>query len=139
MTAVLTESSVPQTAVPELRFAGGLAGFPDSERYALVELPEAAPLFLLVSIDEPGLQFVVAPPQLFFPDYEPELDDDSAARLELSGSAAALLLVLLTIGEDLGTATANLLAPLVVNQRTRQAAQVVLHGDWSLRAPLRRP
>jgi flagellar assembly factor FliW len=34
-------------------------------------------------------------------------------------------------------ATANLLAPLVVNQRTRHAAQIVLNGqDFPLRAPL---
>jgi flagellar assembly factor FliW len=121
-------------AVPELRFDGGLAGFPDAERFALVEVPEVAPLFLLRSLDEPGLEFVVAPPSVFFPDYAPELDDATAARLELTDAADALLLVVLTVGTT--GATANLLAPVVVNQRTRAAAQVVLHGDWPLRAPI---
>ena len=134
MTAVL-----PEIAVPELAMTGGMAGFPYAERYALVEVPEASPLFLLSSLDEPGLQFVVAPPALFFPHYEPELDDTAVERLALTDASDALLLVVLTVGGSIGVATANLLAPVVINQRTRTAAQVVLSGDWPLRAPLRRP
>jgi flagellar assembly factor FliW len=133
LTAVL-----PETRTPELSFAGGLAGFPCSERFRLLAVPDAGPLFLLCSLDEPGLEFVVVPPGVFFPDYAPELDDASAARLELDDPADALVLIMLTIGEDITRATANLLAPVVVNQRTLQAAQVVVQGDWSLRAPLRR-
>jgi flagellar assembly factor FliW len=132
LTAVL-----PETALPELAMTGGMAGFPDAERYALVEIPEASPLFLLRSLDEPGLEFVVVPPAVFFPDYAPEIDDASAARLELTDAEDALLLVVLTLGEGVEQATANLLAPVVINQRTRVAGQVVLQGDWPLRAPLR--
>jgi flagellar assembly factor FliW len=127
-----------ETTLPELTMAGGLAGFPDAERYALVEVPEASPLFLLRSLDQPGLEFVVAPPAVFFPDYAPELDDASAARLELTDAEDALLLVVLTVTGGVEKATANLLAPVVINQRTRSAAQVVVQGDWPLRAPLRR-
>ena len=129
MTAVL-----PETALPELAMTGGMAGFPDAERFALVEVPEATPLFLLRSLDEPGLEFVVVPPSVFFPDYAPEIDDASAARLGLTDATDALLLVVLTLNAD--GAAANLLAPIVVNQRTRAAAQVVLRDDWPLRAPL---
>lgn len=126
-----------ETALPELMMLGGLAGFPDAQRYALVELAQTSPLFMLRSLDVPGLEFVVAPPALFFPEYAPEVDDATAARLALIDAADALLLVVLTVGEGIGTATANLLAPIVINQRTRAAAQVVLQGDWPLRAPLR--
>lgn len=134
MTAVLPEA---QTRLPELHVAGGLAGFPDSQRYVLVEVPDAAPLFLLRSLDEPGVEFVVVPPAVFFPDYAPAIDDASARRLELTDAADALLLVLLTVGDDVERATANLLAPVVVNQRSLRAAQVVVEDDWPLRAPLR--
>jgi flagellar assembly factor FliW len=134
MTAVLTE-----TQLPELTMAGGLAGFPDAERYALVEVPEASPLFLLRSLDVPGLEFVVVPPAVFFPDYAPEIDDASAARLGLIDAEDALLLVVLTVGASAADATANLLAPVVINQRTRAAGQILLQGEWPLRAPLRQP
>jgi len=49
--------------------------------------------------------------------------------------ADALVLVLLTMGGDDAATTANLLAPVVVNARTRKAAQVILSGsDWPVRA-----
>jgi flagellar assembly factor FliW len=133
VTAVL-----PETLLPELTVLGGLAGFPDSDRYALVEVPETAPLFLLRSLDEAGLEFVVVPPHVFFPDYAPELDDASVERLGLTDPGDALLLVVLTLGERVEDATANLLAPIVISQSQHRAAQVVLQGDWSLRAPLHR-
>jgi flagellar assembly factor FliW len=132
LTVVMTE-----TTQPVLTMTGGLAGFPRAERYALVEVPQAASLFLLHSLDVPGLEFVVTAPGLFFPDYTPEIDDASAAALDLTDAADALLLVVLTVGEESATTTANLLAPIVINQRTRAAAQVILQGEWPLRAPLR--
>lgn len=121
----------------ELTLLGGLAGFPRGERYALVEVSGTSPLFRLCSLDEPGLDFLVVPPVVFFPDYAPEIDDVSAARLGLTDAADALLLVVLTVGDDAGSATANLMAPVVINGRTRQAAQVVVEGTHPLRAPLR--
>ena len=132
MSAVLTE--------PDLRtltLTGGVAGFPHSERFALVELSPTSPFFRLSSLDQPGLDFLVVPPVVFFPDYAPEIGDASAARLGLTDAGDALLLVVLTVGEDAGSATANLMAPVVVNARTREAAQVVVEGTYPLRAPLR--
>jgi flagellar assembly factor FliW len=132
LTAVMTE-----TALPQLTMHGGLAGFPGAERYALVELAEASPLFLLRSLEVEGLEFVVAPPAALFPDYAPELDDATVERMGITDVAEVLLLVVLTIGDGIAGATANLLAPVVINQRTRAVEQVVLQGDWPLRAPLR--
>jgi flagellar assembly factor FliW len=132
LTAVMTETDLPQ-----LTMDGGLAGFPGAERYALVEVPEAGQLFLLRSLDEEGLAFVVTPPAALFPDYAPELDDATVERLSITDAADVLLLVVLTIGDSIADATANLLAPIVINQRTRAAAQVILQADWPLRAPLR--
>ena len=132
MSAVATEPDLL-----EITLVGGLAGFSQGERYALVEVSPTSPLFRLCSLDEPGLDFLVAPPAVFFSDYAPEIDDASAARLELVDAEDALLLVVLTVGEDAGSATANLMAPIVINARTRQAAQVIVEGTYPLRAPLR--
>ena len=120
----------------EITLVGGLAGFSQGERYALVEVSPTSPLFRLCSLDVPGLDFLVVPPAVFFPDYAPEVDDVSAARLELTDAEDALLLVVLTVGADIRSTTANLMAPIVINARTRQAAQVVVEGTHLLRAPL---
>jgi flagellar assembly factor FliW len=126
--------------LPTLDFAGCLVGFPDARRFALVRVvPDSEVLFRLASLDVEDLEFVVAAPFPFFPDYAPEIDDATAERLELTDSADAVLLVLLTIGDSMENSSANLFAPIVINTRTRQAAQAVLTGsDHSLHAPLPR-
>ncbi|RJK92463.1 flagellar assembly protein FliW [Vallicoccus soli] len=113
-----------------------MAGFPDHRRFALVALDEAGLLYALRSLEDPALRFLVAPPAPFFPDYAPELDDEQAALLGLGSAEDALVLVVVTPGASPADATANLLAPVVVNQRTRTAAQVVLDQDLPLHAPL---
>ncbi len=121
---------------PHLAVTGGLAGFPSSERYALDQVVDGGPLFRLTSLDEEGLEFVVAAPAVFFPDYAPVIDDVAARRLGLAGEDDALVLVVLTLGSTARDATANLLAPIVVNRRDGRAAQVVAEGAHSLKEPL---
>ena len=124
--------------VPTLTFAAGLPGFPEARNFALVWWgDENGPFSILMSLDENGLEFLVAPPHAFFPDYAPELDDDTAERLGIEDPEEAVVLAIITVGDDPTSSTANLLAPIVVNHRTRAAAQVVLEdGDQPLRAPL---
>lgn len=124
--------SSPEEDLPELHFATGLPGFPDARRFVLVRLgDELSPFSVLRNLegdpdDAPGPEFVVTHPGLFFPDYEPEIDDDTAGRLELKSADDALLLVIVTVGDPVAASTANLLGPIVVNRHTRAAAQAVL-------------
>ena len=135
-------SEIGETALPELHFDGGLPGFPDVRRFVLVRLgDELSPFSVLRSVDSPddpsGVEFVVTHPGLFFPDYAPEIDDDTAGRLELESADDALLLVIVTVADPVATSTANLLGPIVVNRHTRRAAQAVLAtSGYELRAPL---
>jgi flagellar assembly factor FliW len=123
--------------LPSLEFVAPFPGFPGKTRFALVALDEAGMLYALRSLDDPSLRFLVVPPAPFFPEYTPEIDDVTAAMLGLSRAEQALLLLVLNPGDAPGTATANLLAPIVVNIGSRQAAQVVLAGnEYDVRAPL---
>ena len=114
--------------IPELHFNSGLPGFPDARRFVLVRLgDELSPFSILRSLEEGvDLEFVVTHPALFFPDYEPEIDDEVAGRLELKSADDALLLVIVTVADPVSASTANLLGPIVVNRHTRAAAQAVL-------------
>ena len=117
--------------MPELHFASGLPGFPDARRFVLVRLgDDLSPFSVLRSLDDgeqgPDLEFVVTHPGLFVPDYTPEIDDDTASRLELKSADDALLLVIVTVADPVAASTANLLGPIVVNRHTRAAAQAVL-------------
>ena len=129
---------IPAPRTPEIVFEDGLIGFPDAHRFLLVQIDEdTSDVFELRSLDEPGLGFVTVAPGSFFPDYAPELDDATAGRLGLHEAGDVLLLAVVTLGESGADATANLLAPVVVNQHTAHACQAVLsEQSWPLRAPL---
>src|SRR5690242_15347526 len=96
-----------------------------------------SPLYELRSLERPQVRFMMAVPGAYFSDYEIELDDQQCGELGLVDSGDALVLVMLTVGPDAASTTANLLAPVVINARTRAAAQVILTGsDWPVRAPI---
>lgn len=126
------------TELRELHFGDGLPGFPDRHRFTLARWGgDDSPFSLLEAVDDPSLRFVVVPPEVFFPSYAPVLGDDDVERLSLSGADDAIVLVVVTLGDEPADATANLLGPLVVNRHTLAAAQVVLTGqDQPTRAPL---
>ena len=125
--------------VPTIELVDALPGFAHARRFALVELAPGGALSALRSIDDPDLRFLVVPPELFFPDYAPEIDDETAARLHLTAAEDALVLLVVSPGETPQDATVNLLAPIVINHRTNEAAQVILaDASLPLRAPLHR-
>jgi len=53
-----------------ISFPKGLLGFPQYQRYALIQTGEENYFFWLQSVDEPTLAFVVTDPAIFFKDYD---------------------------------------------------------------------
>lgn len=130
------DAAVP-AEIPVLELVEPLPGFPEHRRFALARLDETGVLCALRSLDDPGLRFLVVPPAAFFADYAPEIDDQTARALEAGSTEDVLALVMVNPGDSAHTATANLLAPVLVNHRTRRALQVVLDdAALPLRAPL---
>lgn len=128
----------PQTGnagQPEIHFPSGLVGFPAAQRFVLEQGDGG--VFELRGVDDDGPDFLVVAPAPFFPDYSPVIDNETVERLGLRGQDDALVLLVVTLRDRPEDASANTLAPLVINARTRDAAQVVLTGQpFSLRQPL---
>jgi flagellar assembly factor FliW len=123
--------------IPVIELAWPMPGFPDLTRFALVQVDEDGTLCALRSLEDPEVRFLVVPPATFFPDYAPEVDDETVAALEITDVADVLMLVVLTAGTSLEDTTANLVAPVLVNTATRRAAQVVLSdATLSISTPL---
>jgi flagellar assembly factor FliW len=134
MTATLAG---PLGSVATIEFVDALPGFPEDRQFAFTSLEETGVLWALESITSPGLRFVAAVPEAFFPDYSPVVDSATVAGLT-EDTSELVLLVILTVSGSIVTATANLLAPLIVAPSTGRALQVVLGDDpIDLRAPLR--
>jgi len=130
-------TTMQDTDIPVLTMVGPMLGFPDHLRYGLARLDEDGAVCDLRSLDDPELRFVVVPPGPFFPAYAPEITDATARQLDAEAAEDLVALVVVTLGEGLSDATANLLAPVLLNPQSRVAAQVVLDdASLSLRAPL---
>ena len=134
---LMAERSDPDTDIPMLDMVHPLAGFPEMRRFALARLDDTGLVCDLRSIDDPELSFVVVPPGPFFNDYSPEIDDQVITELGVEDPDELIALLVVTLGETSASATANLLAPVLVNLRTRRAGQYLLDDvDLPMRAPL---
>ncbi|WP_232524922.1 flagellar assembly protein FliW [Nocardioides mangrovicus] len=123
--------------VPLLEMVQPMPGFPAARQFALVQLDEGSPACDLRAVDDPDARFLVVPPDVFFPGYEPVIDDATVERLGIDSAEDVLVLVVVNVGGSLAESTANLRAPVVVNTTTRLVQQVVLDDvDLSLTTPL---
>ena len=105
-------------AIPVLDMVSPMLGFPEHRRFALARLDEEGTVCDLRSLEDTDLRFVVVPPSLFFDDYTPEVADTVAESLRAESGDDLVALVVVTLGEASGDATANLLAPVLVNPAT---------------------
>jgi len=132
-------TTAPETEVVELRFDAGLPGFPDANRFALLDWAEGGPgtPFKVLHALDGSVEFLVAPPAVFFADYEFELDDETVERLGIESVDDVLVLCIVTVPDKVEDATINLQCPVVVNTATLMGAQVVLvKSAHDMRTPL---
>jgi flagellar assembly factor FliW len=108
-------------------FPAGLPGFEDCRRFALLKYPFSTTLHCLQSVDRPEVAFVVTDPANLVVDFILNPGNASLKEWNLEDPRNMRVLVILTIPpgrpRDM---TANLMAPLIINLRTRRGRQVVL-------------
>ena len=117
----------PMMGLPTIDMAVPMPGFPAHRQFVLVRLNDDGLLYAFTSVEDPELRFLVAPPEPFFPDYAPEIDDEVFVVLNTKDADRLLVLVVITAGVN--ETTANLLAPIIVDRDSRRAMQVVLQNS----------
>ena len=119
------EMEFPESSV--VRVAGGLIGLAGQENFVIIQHQDNTPFYWLQSVDEPELALVMVNPLLFKEDYDPPIPLSVHQELDIQNAGEISIFVIVTIpaGNPQGM-TANLLGPLVVNPRSRQARQLVL-------------
>ncbi len=125
-------------------FPGGLPGFEDRHRFLALSLPHRQPLVFLQSLDDPALVFITAPVLVVDPAYRLEVSREDRALVGLRPGWPprigddVLCLAVISVRQE--GATANLLAPIVVNVRNLNAVQAVAPGGgYSHQQPLPPP
>ncbi len=104
----------------------GLVGFPELNRYILLDHDKDSPFKWLQSIDDGAMAFVVISPLTFRPNYTVEVAEEEIDELKVESVADAVISVIVTIPGDPKKMTANLKAPLIFNLKNRLGKQVIL-------------
>jgi flagellar assembly factor FliW len=132
-----TTTSADGTDLPVIEFVLPIPGFSILRRFVLVKVDDSEMIYSMRSVDDPSIRFMVLTPGRIFPDYVPEIDDATLALLGVTSSENVLVYAIVSTGDTVAESTANLLAPIVVDARSRKAVQVVLSGtELPIRAPL---
>jgi flagellar assembly factor FliW len=120
-----------------ITFLQGLVGQPDWKRFVLLSAEDDGSVGVLQSVDDEGLSLLVTNPKRVLPEYVVVLTPTEWTALNLEPDEQPVLLTTLSIRDD--QITTNLMGPLVINPRTREAKQVVLaDSPYSARHPVGR-
>ena len=123
-------------------FEDGLPGFPGPRSMALLgagDMPGGVPgvghhsLYWLQDAEDPDVAFLTIVPWSAYPDYDIDIDVAGSDPDDLC------VLAIVTVRREDGAVklTANLLAPVVIDSRTKRGHQAILHDqDWPIHAPL---
>lgn len=121
-----------------ISFPDGLFGFEDEKEFLLLPFEgSGGTLLCFQSAATPALAFVAVNPFSYKPDYAPELSAAELERLGAMDSRELCYYALCVVREPVADSTVNLRCPIVVNDHTRQAMQVILESrDYGMRHPL---
>lgn len=109
-------------------FPWGLPGFSGLHRFLALTLKQHPSLVWFTSLDDPAVSLAATDPRLMFPHYEPVLPSYATEALALSNPEDFAMFCIVVDAED-DEMTMNLLAPIVVNLKTRRARQIILEDS----------
>jgi len=129
--------SILSTNSSALRFPEGLIGFGECKNFVLIEEADIAPFRRLQSTDRIDVGFFVLDPQYIRQNFLSLVSDRDWESVDLKNPASKMVLVICRLGSTLSQASANFLAPLIINDATRTGRQVVMSNEFlSYRQPL---
>ena len=111
----------------KLHFPEGLFGFEEEKEFFLLPFEGSEDTLLCFqSAVTPGLAFVAVNPFSLKPDYAPVLSSGELKALGVERSEELCFYTLCVVRSPVGDSTVNLRCPVAINDRTRQAVQVIL-------------
>ena len=114
----------------KLHFPNGLFGFEEEKEFFLLPFDGGeGSLLCFQSAVTPGLAFVAMNPFSLKPDYAPVLTPSELKNMGVERSEDLCFYALCVVRSPVSESTVNLRCPVVINDGTRQAMQVILDGD----------
>ena len=112
-----------------LTFKDGLLGYDNLKKYFVVDPGDQTLILWLQSIDDEATAFPIIEPKIFNPEYTVKLLPAELQSLSLENLSDASIYTILTIPSVVTEMSANLKAPVVINNKTKNARQIVLQDS----------
>jgi len=122
-----------------IEFPWGIPGFPALRRWLLLTLDVHPGFVWLQSLDDLKVAIPTSDPYFIFEKYDPKLPPYAFVALDIRNAEDFTLLCVVVVTANAEEMTMNLMAPIVVNLKSRKARQVMLENSaYSVREPIPR-
>lgn len=116
-----------------ITFDNGIMGFEDYKKYTIVynsEREDARAIMWLQSLDDKNLAIPVIAPEIIYSNYDPVVEDELLTAIgDDIRNAELVVLVTMTVPQDLTKMTCNLKAPIIINADTLKGCQLIADND----------
>ena len=120
-----------------LHFEKGIPGFPNETKFVQIPFTEDGLFQVLQSTTSTDIGFITTDPFFFKKDYLFTIEDSIVESLGILNEKDVKVIVILTPQEPFNHSTANLQAPVVINNANRKARQVILSNTtYQIKHPL---
>lgn len=110
-------------------FKEGLLGFENLKKFFIVDPGDQTLILWFQSAEDPATAFPIIEPKIFQPNYIVKLLPAELNSLDLESINDASVYTILTIPKVVSEMSANLKAPIVINNKTKIARQIVLQDS----------
>ncbi len=122
-----------------IEFPWGLPGFGHLRRFIVLQVADQPGFIWLQSLDDVQTALPLTDPWSLFDDYDPHLPQYAKIALSIEQPEDFVLLCVVVVSKNAEEMTVNLLAPIVINLKTRIGRQVMLESTtYSIRTPVPR-
>ena len=119
-----------------ITFTQGPIGFSEFQKYVRLsnQLGESTPFRWLQSTESDDMAFVIVDPLSFMPEYKINVKKDETEDLNIEDGDEISVVTVVVIPEVVKDMTANLRAPIIINETKKLAKQLILNDtDYDLR------
>ena len=110
----------------------GLLGFDEYKRFTILydcEKEEGTNVSWFQSVDEPTLALPVVNPLLVKEDYNPVVEDELLEGIGDVNEENLVILITMTVPENIKEMSVNLKAPIIINADTRKGVQLIVENQ----------
>ncbi|MHC1682451.1 MAG: flagellar assembly protein FliW [Clostridiaceae bacterium] len=121
-----------------ITFCKGIPGFINLKKFVLEEIEDNEVFYLLKSIEDEKVAFIVVSPFFVDKSYNVNLDESLIDSLRIANESQVLILNTVTLHSDMKKITTNLVAPLVINIQERVGEQIVFDDEttYQIKTPI---